>query len=232
VVSEAVEPRAWAAVPAVVSVLRAPDPESLVSVPVRVLELDFGGVVGDRHHGLTQASDSRQQRYYPPGTLIRNRRQVTLVSVEELAEVADRLGVPEVAPEWLGANLLVEGVADLSALPIGTRLLFAGGAGLVCESVNQPCRLPAVVLQSEFPWSRAQARFVKAAYGRRGIAASVEHPAPVLPGEGFVLAGPERHAGRPLRSALGRAQRQAGDELLLQHEEHDDRRQRHQHRAR
>ena len=241
--TERVERAPSPAGPAVVSVLRAPDPDSLVSVPVPVLELDLGGVIGDRHHGISRPSDSRQQRYYPPGTLIRNRRQLTLVAADELAEIADRLRVPYVAPEWLGANLLVEGVPDLSTLPIGTRLLFAGGAGLVCESVNQPCRLPAVVIQAQFPWSRAQAGFVKAAYGRRGIAASVERAAPIVAGEELVLAPPELHAGprarrtnaparrRPLRSALGGTQGEAGDELLLQQEEDDDRRQRHQHRA-
>jgi hypothetical protein len=203
VVSEAVEPRPSVAGPVVRSALRAPDPDSLVAVPVPVLELDFGGVVGDRHHGVSLPSDSRQARYYPPGTMIRNRRQVTLVSTEELAEIAERIGVPCLAPEWLGANLLIEGVPDLSALPIGSRLLFAGGAGLICETVNQPCRLPAVAIQAQFPGSRAQAGFVKAAYGMRGIAASVERPAPIVAGEGFVVADPELYAGRPKRRLVG-----------------------------
>ncbi len=178
----------------VVSVLRATDPDSFVSAPVTRLELDFGGVVGDRHHGLTRPSDTRQLRYYPRGTMIRNRRQISVVAVDELAEIADRLGLPHLEPAWLGANLLVAGVPSLSALPIGTRLLFAGGAGLVCEGANQPCRLPGEVVQSHFPWSRAQAGFVKAAYGRRGIVASVELPAPLTPGEAFTVAPPDLHS--------------------------------------
>ena len=32
-------------------VLCAPERDSLVAYPVPVLELDFGGVVGDRHYG-------------------------------------------------------------------------------------------------------------------------------------------------------------------------------------
>jgi hypothetical protein len=192
----------------VVAVLCAPDPDSLVSSPRPVIELDFGGVVGDRHHGLTRPSDSRQLRYYPRGTLIRNRRQLTLVSVEELAEVAERLGVPYLQPGWLGANLLVEGIPALSTLPMGTRLMSSGGAGLVCEGVNQPCRLPAEVIQQHFPWSRAQAQFVKAAYGRRGIAVSVEHPAPISSGDRLGVEPPERHATPPaLRLAGARAAR-------------------------
>jgi hypothetical protein len=175
----------------VVSVLRSADPDTFVSAPEPRLELDFGGVLGDRHHGLTRLSDTRQLRHYPRGTMIRNRRQLSLVSVDELAEIADRLGLPHLEPGWLGANLLVDGVPDLSALPIGSRLLFAGGAGLVCEGVNHPCRLPAEVVQSHFPWSRAQAGFVKAAYGRRGIVASVEVPAPIAAGEALTVARPD-----------------------------------------
>ena len=185
----------------VLSVLCATDPGSIVSTSVPRLELDFGGVVGDRHHGVTRPSDSRQLRYYPRGTMIRNRRQLTVVSVEELAEIAARLSLPTVDPAWLGANLLVEGAPDLSALPTGTRLLLSGGAGLVCEGVNQPCRQPAEVLQARFPRSRAQAGFVKAAYGRRGIAVSVELPAPIVPGEDLLLAPPEVHVPPPLRLA-------------------------------
>ena len=187
----------------VVAVLCAGDPDSLVATAQPVIELDFGGVVGDRHHGLTRPSDTRQLRYYPRGTMIRNRRQLTVVSVEELTDVAERLGVPFLQPEWLGANLLVEGLPRLSTLPMGTRLMFAGGAGLVCEGVNQPCRLPAEVIQQHFPWSRAAAQFVKAAYGRRGIAASVEYPAPISSGDCLSVEPPELHAQPPALRLAG-----------------------------
>lgn len=192
-VSLAVATSAHAAECSVVEVLSATDTESLVAHQVPVLDLDFGGVLGDRHYGVARPANTRQARYYPPGTMIRNRRQLTVVSVEELAEVASRLEVSEVRAEWLGANLLVEGIPHLSALPMGTRLLFPSGVGLVCEGVNQPCRLPGKVLQEHFPQSGAQSQFVRAAYGRRGIAASVECPgairrrdrAVVMPPEGY-----------------------------------------------
>jgi hypothetical protein len=177
----------------VVQVFSATEVDSIVAHAVPVLELDFGGVIGDRHHGISRPADSRQARFYPKGTLIRNRRQLSLVSAEELAEVARRLDVSEVRAEWLGANLLVEGMPALSTLPPGARLLFSGGVGLVCEGVNQPCRLPAQVLQAQFPGSSAQARFVRAAFGRRGVVATVERPGLLRPGDRATIVPPELH---------------------------------------
>ncbi len=178
----------------VLGVLTATDSASLCSVPVPVLEVDFGGVRGDRHYGVSRPSTSRQARFYPRGTLIRNRRQVSLVSTEELDQVAERLEVPQIRPEWLGANVLVKGLPQFSALPIGTRLLFPGGAGLVCEGGNQPCRLPAQVLQRQYPNSAALTRFIRAAFGRRGIVASVERPGVIAAGVHVRAFLPAAHA--------------------------------------
>lgn len=178
----------------VVAVLVASDPESIVSSRVDALELDWAGVVGDRHHGLTVPSGSRQARFYPRGTPIRNRRQLTVVSVEECAEVAERLGIPQVRPEWLGANLLVTDWAGLSTLPAGARLLLPGGVGLVCEGVNQPCRLPARVIAEHHPGTDVEHRFGRVAFGRRGIAASVERPGTVRAGAHVAVVLPEQHA--------------------------------------
>jgi MOSC domain-containing protein YiiM len=151
-------------------------------------------VVGDRHHGITRPSSSRELRFYPRGTLIRNRRQVTLVSAEELAEIARRLQVPEVRAEWLGANLLVTGSGELSRLPVGSRLVFSSGVTLVCEGINQPCRLPAQVLHRHYPEARALSRFVPAAMGRRGVVATVEHPGTITRGDGATVTPPEPYA--------------------------------------
>ena len=58
-----------------------------------------------------------------PGTRveqsIRNDRQISIVSAEELALIAKELHVPEVKPEWLGANLLISGIPNLSAPVMG-----------------------------------------------------------------------------------------------------------------
>lgn len=178
---------------AVRAVLTAADLSTLTSARVPFLDLDFAGIVGDRHYGVARPSTSRQGRFYPRGTLIRNRRQLSLVSVEELADIADRMGLPEIRPEWFGASVLTEGLPSLSAVPPGARMLFPGGVGLVCEGVNQPCRLIAKVLQDVYPESRALATLVRQATGLRGVVASVERPGSITAGATVRVFWPELH---------------------------------------
>ena len=71
------------------------------------LDLTFDGIDGDFHTGLTRPADVRTLMLYKRDTPIRNVRQLTLVSVEELQQVADGMGIPDLRPEWLGTNVLV-----------------------------------------------------------------------------------------------------------------------------
>ncbi|HEY8488623.1 MAG TPA: MOSC domain-containing protein [Thermaerobacter sp.] len=168
------------------AVLVATEPDSFITRRVDAVEVDLGGIPGDRHHGLTRPAGSREPMY-PRGTPIRNRRQLSAVSVEECAAIADRLGLDAVLPEWLGANLLLSGLPDLTRLPAGARLLFPGGAGLVCEGENRPCRHPGEVLARLHPLHPERGalpvRFVQVARGRRGIVLSVERPGRIARGD-------------------------------------------------
>jgi hypothetical protein len=65
------------------SILIADDPKTFVTRRISEANLEFGGIRGDRHFGITSKADSRQPMY-PRGTEILNRRQITIVSVEEL----------------------------------------------------------------------------------------------------------------------------------------------------
>jgi hypothetical protein len=152
-------------------------------VPVTTdrLVLDWGGPVGDRHHGLTAASDSRQKAFYPRGTEIRNHRQVSLVSTEEQAEVAAALGIASLAPGVIADNLTLTGVTGLTELPRMTRLVFAGGAVLMLGGSNHPC-LVAGALVADVHGTSPSA-FPRAAWGRRGVTGWVEFPGEVRPGE-------------------------------------------------
>lgn len=150
--------------------------QSLVTTRQAEIGLNFEGILGDKHAGFTRPADARVP-HFPRGTIIRNERQVTLVSVEELAEVAAALNVPEVLPEWLGANVLVSGAPRFTLLPIGTRLFFGNGAVLVVSGENQPCTGPGKVLQAQYPHLiKSPSAFPKAALHKRGVLAMVELP--------------------------------------------------------
>ena len=93
----------------------------------------FEGLQGDLHAGLTRLSDVRVP-HYPRRTIIRNTRQFSMLSIEELAEVARALQLAEVLPEWVGANLAMQGIPNLTLLPPSTRIFFPGDAVLVVDA--------------------------------------------------------------------------------------------------
>jgi hypothetical protein len=164
-------------------VLVADNPNSFVSNPVDEIEMDYGGIPGDLHFGLTKVSGVRESMY-PRGTQIFNRRQITVVSVEDCALIAEKLGVERVLPAWLGANIVLSGFPNLTRLPVGSRIVFPSGAGLLCEGENLPCTQPGEVIQRMYPdKQKLTARFVRAAYGLRGIVCIVECPGAVRVGD-------------------------------------------------
>ena len=105
-------------------------------------EVTYGGLVGDAHGGLTRPSCSRVTSQYEKGTEIRNTRQFSILSVKELAQIAERMEVAHVEPEWVGANMVLAGIPDLTCLPHSARLIFEGGVSLVVDMENGPCRYP------------------------------------------------------------------------------------------
>ena len=156
-----------------------------VSMEVDSGEITFEGLEGDCHSGLTLISHGRQPEY-PKGTVISNLRQITILSAEELADIAADLQIPELDISWLSGNILVSGSPHLSLLPFGSRILFSGGVVLICSGENNPCSTPAKIVQSLYPEKTEISReFVRAAMHRRGIVAWVEHPGRINPGESF-----------------------------------------------
>jgi hypothetical protein len=160
----------------------ARESETLVSARVARATAAFGGFEGDKHAGWTRRADARVP-WYPRGTIIRNERQVSIVSSEELARIALALGVSEVRAEWLGANLELSGVAALTLLAPRTRLVFSSGAVLTVEGENMPCRGPGRAIQRALGIRGIEARFPKAALGLRGVVATVELPGEIAEGD-------------------------------------------------
>jgi hypothetical protein len=161
------------------------DGSSFRSRETPALDLDFAGIVGDFHAGTTRKAGSREP-WYPRGTLIRNNRQITLVSGDELTAVAGDMALAAIAPEWIGANLVIDGIPRLTRMPFGTRLFFAGGAVLLVEGENAPCRIAGRAIASHYPGRAGlDLLFPKVARHRRGLIASVERPGRIAAGEGF-----------------------------------------------
>jgi hypothetical protein len=164
-------------------------PRTLVTRPVEMLTLDWEGVVGDSHRGLTRKADVRVP-HYPRGTTVRNERQVTVVAADQLAEVAATLKLPEIRPEWLGANMVLVGIPSLTLLPPATRLIFASGAALVVDWENQPCTGPGTVIADTYGDPSLRSRFVKAALEKRGFTAWVECTGSIQLGDAVTVVVP------------------------------------------
>ncbi|QYK51175.1 MAG: MOSC domain-containing protein [Anaerolineales bacterium] len=157
-------------------------PELIPSTSLEEVEATLEGLVGDKHFGLTMKAN-KFQAPYSKGELIRNVRQISIVSAEELAQVAAAMGVERVEPAWLGANLMISGVPELTQLPPGSRLYFEGGAGVVVEGENMPCVTAGGCLAEQYERPELRSAFPKRAIGKRGLVAWVEKPGVIRKGE-------------------------------------------------
>lgn len=167
-------------------------PGSIASSRKDVIRVHLAGIAGDRHYGFTFPSNGRYPQY-PRQTEIRNTRQVSIISQEEMLRVATDLNIPMIKPEWLGANLLMSGIPALTFLPPATRLIFPDGAVLIVQGENDPCLHPGRILQEEYPhFPNLAAAFVKAAVHRRGVVAWVEHPGTISTGDTVTAEIPEQ----------------------------------------
>lgn len=149
------------------------------------LDLSFDGITGDLHHGPTRRSGGREP-WYPRGTEMRNERQLSIVASDEMRVVADKMGLDEIKPEWIGANLVIDGVPMLSMLPPGTRLFFKGGVTLKIDGQNAPCSVAGklVAARAGLPDTPESAlRFPMSAQRLRGLVAWVEKPGRITLGE-------------------------------------------------
>ncbi|MER8555401.1 MULTISPECIES: MOSC domain-containing protein [unclassified Mesorhizobium] len=158
------------------------------------LQLGFDGIEGDFHAGTTRRSGGREP-WYPRGTEMRNERQLSIVAADELAIVAERMGIAEIKPEWIGANLLIEGLPHLSMLPSGALLFFKGGATVKIDAQNGPCRIAGRSVAENAGMADHEAGallFAKAAKRLRGLVAWVEKPGTITAGEEISVRVPEQ----------------------------------------
>jgi hypothetical protein len=173
----------------------SPDRTELKSRPVERLDLTFAGVAGAVHAGETRPSDSRVIDLYPRGTPIRNVRQLSILSAEELDRIAAALGLPAVDPARLGATLVLRGIPDFSHVPPSSRLQSEAGTTLTVDLENLPCNFPARSLEAVHPG--AGTGFRQAAEGLRGVTAWVEREGPLVIGDRLRLHVPAQRPWQP-----------------------------------
>jgi len=157
--------------------------KDLQSKEVNRLELTYEGIVGDRHWGLTRKSNSREP-WYKKGTRMRNEQQLSIISSEEMKEIAKYLNIEQLRGEWIGANICLEGIAHLSLLPPRTLLMFEGGVTIRVDGDRGPCRVSGRSLAAQFE-GRGDLEFLfpKVAKHRRGLVGWVEIPGTIEAGE-------------------------------------------------
>ena len=150
------------------------------------LRAEIGGFAGDKHQGPERKT--WEGEWEPAGTIRRNERQWSGVSVEELAYITGRLDLTEpLSPNTLGANLCVEGIPEFSLLPKGTRLLFPSGAALLVEEYNPPCSDMGAQIASKYTTRSNQPltdkMWLRPASGRRGLVGVIDVPGEIRVGD-------------------------------------------------
>ncbi|HNP62689.1 MAG TPA: hypothetical protein PKH39_02080 [Woeseiaceae bacterium] len=156
----------------------------------RSINVEFDGVVGDRHQSFTRSCFSGDKQ--AKGTLRRNERQWSAISVEELAEITAAMDLSEpLSAADVGANLCLQGISELSRLPMGSLLEFPSGAVLMVSEYNPPCRDKGAQLAGKYTTRSGRAlsdtHFPKAAKLNRGLVGVVEVPGAITPGDDVLI---------------------------------------------
>ena len=162
---------------------------------VEELQLGFAGKQGARHEGINRASCVRVKNLYPQGTEIRNVRQLSILSAEEMDAIAADMGLETLDPALLGVSIVVRGIPDFTYVPPSSRLQASGGLTVTIDMENRPCVIPGREIENEAPGHGAA--FKPAAQGRRGVTAWVECPGNLRVGDTLSLFVPDQRSWAP-----------------------------------
>ncbi|MHA6263635.1 MOSC domain-containing protein [Arenibacterium sp. CAU 1754] len=169
--------------------------DSLRAHAVDYLDLTLAGDEGARHAGTERPSCVRVANLYPKGTIIRNVRQLTILSAEELAGIAADINLDDLDPGLLGASMILRGIPDFTHVPPSSRLQAPSGLTLTVDMENRPCVLPGREIEAE--QSGHGTGFKTAATDRRGVTAWVERPGKVAVGDRLTLFVPDQRVWAP-----------------------------------
>ena len=168
------------------------DAPDIVTEPLEEMVIGWGGCEKDVHSGLTRGSCDRFTSQHPTGTEVANARPLSLTCVDETAEVAAKMGLDKLRPEWLGVSIQVQGIPDFSYLPTSSRLQAEDGTTLVVDLNNRPCQFPAKTIEQHHPGFGKS--YKPAAQGLRGVMARVERPGCLKIGDKLRLHVPDQRS--------------------------------------
>ncbi len=164
--------------------------KTLSAARADTLELALGGDVAECHSGITRASCSRVSGLYEPGTEIMNVRQLSVLSQEELDQIAAAMKLEAVNPAWLGASVILKGIPEFTHVPPNSRLQGPDGVTITIDMENRPCVFPGRVIEGEHP-GHGKA-FKAAAKNKRGVTAWVERAGTLSVGDKMRLFVPDQ----------------------------------------
>jgi MOSC domain-containing protein YiiM len=177
------------------------DQHSREQLAAIVVELD--GIVGDHHRSFTRKAFAGDKQ--PKGTIRRNERQWSAVSVQELDGIRTAMDLVEpLTGAAVGANICLDGVNELSRLPQGTILRFSSGVELMVAEYNPPCLGIGTKLATAFKTNSGKSlentAFSKAAKLTRGLVGVVEVAGTIKVGDEVEIT-PYEHPSWLLRSS-------------------------------
>jgi len=106
------------------------------------------------------------------------------------------MGLERLDPSYMGATLVIEGIADFTHIPPSSRLQAETGATIVVDMENRPCMLPAREIEADMP---GVGKAVKAAAkDRRGVTAWVEREGVLTLGARMRLHIPDQRPWAPV----------------------------------
>lgn len=153
-------------------------------------KVELDGFVADKHRGFTRVAYAGDVS--PEGTVRRNERQWSGVSVEELAIIQQKMDLKEqLTAATLGANICLEGVPGFSQLPKGTKLIFPSGAALLVEECNPPCADMGAQITAKHTTNAGKKAaghmFPVRAMGLRGVVGVVDVPGVLHAGDKVIV---------------------------------------------
>lgn len=164
--------------------------KGIASAAIDHVMVGFDGFPGEKHAGLTRKSCARVRSQHPRGTEIRNTRQICVVSQEELDEIAVAMQVDRIAPEHVGASVVLRGIPDFTHVPPSSRLQGPSGVTFIVDMENRPCHLPAREIDTTHPGEGG--KFKVAARNKRGVTVGVERPGLLKLGDALRLHIPDQ----------------------------------------